>query len=786
MAALVAGIVSALVPVAPASALSAAVVTLGSTNVGAASSYSIAFTVGAAAGNAMAVGNTFVVTFPAGTTVSAATVLTAGNVSVNGTDTTVAQTVAGQAVTVTSPVIVAASGAVTILFKTAAAVVNPTTGSTALTLTVATLGNVTPEGATASGAYTVAGPGQAVVSPNTANTAAQWTIQAILGTATAAGDAISVTFPAGTTVPSTISGTLVTVATVTVSATGANTSVNGNTLTIVNPALVPAGTNLNIVVSQLAGVKTPVKASAGGFSTTNASVGGPYYVSLSTTASPTVVTATVGLVVTAQISLSTTAQTQSAVVVITGVGFSANSNISVSGGPASGSSTTDATGSFTINAIRTGSSPAGAAVSVRDGTGNVQSSAPALLTLLPNMTVQGSPASVIAGQTIQLNGRNFGNLSSIGALGNITFGGAALVAANFISVNGGAIATAFVDLSFDDGATPSDDFTLLIRIPSDPTILGGGRLFGTQVIQVTDAAANVGQATVVVTRPSLTATPNRGPVGTIVTVTGAGYPAGNTPAAAANNNVKVIVSANVGTIIAQGYSTDSNGNFTATFTAGKDVAGANWPSVAAGTYTIFSQVLGVDAVNTEGANAFTLTAPAGTLSISPTSGPRGTVVSVSGSGFDTVTPATGITVGNLLIGAVAWNTAAQLPTGSPTTLGVAGQIQVTGGNLAGTNLTVPNNAAVGANTITATDNSAALTQGFSSFTVTQPTVTLSSATGNVGSTFTITGAGWLGNTPVTITVSNAAGILTTQSPISGSNGSITASFTVPSAAFNAG
>ncbi len=108
---------------------------------------------------------------------------------------------------------------------------------------------------------------------------------------------------------------------------------------------------------------------------------------------------------------------------------------------------------------------------------------------------------------------------------------------------------------------------------------------------------------------ALTLNPTSGPTGTIVSVTGNGFSAGT--------SLPVTIFFN-GTSVATTTSSNT-GTISTTFAA---------PAVTPGTYT-------VTAASTYAATSaqFTVTSSPASISLSPTSGPAGTVVTVSGSGF---------------------------------------------------------------------------------------------------------------------------------------------------------
>ena len=205
----------------------------------------------------------------------------------------------------------------------------------------------------------------------------------------------------------------------------------------------------------------------------------------------------------------------------------------------------------------------------------------------------------------------------------------------------------------------------------------------------------------VVGGPSLTLSTSSGPVGTSTTVTGEGFAASSTV---------TVTNVDGSTTTAN---TDTTGSFTKTITIGSSVTGSS-PNVSA----------------SDGSQTATapFTISSSTLSLSPTTGPVGTTVTVSGSGFAASTTIT-FTFG-----------------GTPVTTTPALVTSDASGNIpSGVTFTVPASVA-GARTVQASDGTNTPT---ASFTVT-PTVSLSSSTGAVGSSTTVTGAGFAAGS-VTIT-----------------------------------
>lgn len=740
--AMVAGIVGSLVPLHQASARFAATptVTLTDTRAGAVSGYTITGVVNTATVDGSDV---FTIIFPATSTVPAGALtgitLTAGTTPITSAMTAVG-TVATRTIVATAAAVIDGDATTTvaevgtalvITIPAAVGVTNVTTANATNTLTVnQTTGDAA---AVTSAVYTTTVGLTNVNNPTTSGAAAQWTATLANTTAlTAAVDTITLTWPAGTTVPATISGALITVGGTVVSATGANTSVSGRALTFIVPANIAAAQSTAIVVSQLAGVTNPSKATT--FGTTAVTPVTYYRMTVSTSQDTTTVSAYSQFTVVAYVTASATTATEGGTVTITGGGFTPSRVVNLSGGVVTGSGTTDTSGNFSIAGTK--SATAGpTAVTATDGDGNAQATA-TTVSLRPSIT---ATTSGKAQDTVTIEGRNFTVGSNVAAVTAITLGGTALAAANVTST----IPAVHTNRDLTDAVL--DDFRIYIKIPS-------GTGSGVRRIVVTDAGAATANTTITVTGRAVSISPSSGPVGTIVTVTGTGFPA-SVPAAAAN-----IVSVG-GSTASSGQttlSTDTQGGFSTQFAI---------PTLAAGSHTVMGSFLGPrDAAANTGFSAFTVTAATGTVSLSPATGPRGTSVTVTGTGFNATTQ---VNVGSLTLGGAAWNTTAA--------------IAVDGfGGLAASTQSVPAGSAYGSNTVVATDTG--VRSGVASFEVTQPTIASATTSGPIGSTVTVTGAGWKPNSVVTIT-RQGAGALTAQSD---GAGAFTGQLPIPAALFNNG
>ena len=195
-----------------ASKVSAATVTPSPSTQSTAAQYTVDFNVGTA-GALTAGASSITITFPTGTTVPS--FISASDVSVNGTSVTTSPSISDRVVTLTSPVTVAASAAVTVVFDVAAGLENPSIVSTGYTVKVKTSKETTEvtslsysitRGSDVSSIYVTLGT-------TTASQTSAYAIKFTTGTSgMAVNDSIYIVFPSGTTVPASISLDSVTVA----------------------------------------------------------------------------------------------------------------------------------------------------------------------------------------------------------------------------------------------------------------------------------------------------------------------------------------------------------------------------------------------------------------------------------------------------------------------------------------------------------------------------------------------------------------------------------------------
>ncbi|HMK62336.1 MAG TPA: IPT/TIG domain-containing protein, partial [Acidimicrobiales bacterium] len=242
----------------------------------------------------------------------------------------------------------------------------------------------------------------------------------------------------------------------------------------------------------------------------------------------------------------------------------------------------------------------------------------------------------------------------------------------------------------------------------------------------------------------ITLSPTTGPVGTVVTISGTGFTAGGT----INHSSGVTFDGTNVSIGAANVTVASNGTWSATFTV---------PNAANGSQT-------VTATDSSGVNASTTYSVTAAVTLSPTSGPVGTSVTVSGTGYTaggTINHSSGVTIDgtNVSIGA------------SNVTVGANGTWSAS--------FTVPS-VPYGAQTVTATDSSSV----WASTVFDVAAITLSPTSGTVGTSVTISGSGFTPGGTISQTTGVTFGgsdVTLNASQTVSSTGTWSATFTVPNA-----
>src|SRR2546428_109833 len=203
------------------------------------------------------------------------------------------------------------------------------------------------------------------------------------------------------------------------------------------------------------------------------------------------------------------------------------------------------------------------------------------------VTISLSPSSGPAGTTVTVTGKNFAANSGI-----------------TISYDGSSITTTPTTIT----STSTGSFTGSITIPSSSTA-------GPHTVKATDASNHPASAQFTVTTTpiaTISLNPSSGPAGTTVTVTGTNFSPNSAIIAVTYDGTSVTTNPAI-------IQTDSSGGFSATFAV---------PSPSnPGSHTVNA----TDASSNSASTPFTVTTPS--ISLSPSSGPAGTTVNISGSNF---------------------------------------------------------------------------------------------------------------------------------------------------------
>ena len=331
--------------------------------------------------------------------------------------------------------------------------------------------------------------------------------------------------------------------------------------------------------------------------------------------------------------------------------------------------------------------------------------------VVPTSTVGSHSVTAIDGTnsataTFTVNAASVSLNPTSGRIGTtVTVTGSNFIPSSSVTVRFGSV-TVLTVTATAAGAIPSSGNTFAV-----PTAASGSN-----TVTANDGT-NSPTATFTVTAPTLTLNPTSGQIGTVVTVSGSNYvPSGSVVVKFGLTTVLTLTASSSGAL-------PSSGN---TFVV---------PTITSGSQTVSA----TDGTNTATAS-FSVTAP--TLTLNPTSGPPGTVVTVSGANY---VPSGTVTI--------------KFDSTTELTLTATG----TGSLPSGGNSFVMPTATSGSHIVTASDgtNSATATS-----TVTIPTLTLSPASGIVGMSVTVSGSNYVPSSAITIKY-NGATVASTTATSSG-------------------
>jgi hypothetical protein len=461
---------------------------------------------------------------------------------------------------------------------------------------------------------------------------------------------------------------------------------------------------------------------------------GAHYITVSDGTSPLIATFTV----TQKVVITSPAAKKGPVgtaITVAGTGFSGagvTADVTIGGVPFA-SVSVDNTGSFTASGTVPTLTSGAKSVSATDGDGNVADVLDSF-TVTPTLTL--TPTSGLSGSKVTISGNGWdpGNV-------NLTFAGAG----NPWRDPSGVAYTLTADAN---GIIAAPN----IVVPVNATA-------GTKSVTATDDAAtpNTGAATFTVIARPLTLTPNSGPRGTKVLITGSSM----TPSTISPPNSVVDANDLVFGIIGwnpTAITIDSAGVVSPSTLSVPTAANLGVNAVKAmDNGADFNGATTTDNLTAEG--TFTVTKP--TISVSPITGPKGSSVTVTGSGWLPGTT-TGSTVQITFNGAIVVTT----------TPDAAGNIMAA--------INVPATAVIGAgaNAIGAADGNVNSATN-AAFTVPGAALTVTPTEGPVATSVTVTGSGFAAYTAITVKIGNYA---FQAQPLSDIYGAFTYTFTVPGVA----
>ena len=262
-----------------------------------------------------------------------------------------------------------------------------------------------------------------------------------------------------------------------------------------------------------------------------------------------------------------------------------------------------------------------------------------------NITITGAsltatPNAVVPNQTVNLQGTgwtdggaatiNAANDASVISLGGATTGLRAASTAAVAAINAGN-----GSVTIDNGG----NWSAPVVIPMTNGSMGGG----TQTLEVTDNGGRTGSVEITIASRSLSITPAASGLGTTVSVEGGGYPAANSSTGAATAPTVTMTyyygssSKNVAT-----FTPDGNGAFAGTFTVPLD-AGIPSDNLVKSSFSYTPSGGSATTVT----NTVSHSIPTASLTASSSSGPAGTVVTLTGSGFKAFSTVSSLTIGGV-------------------------------------------------------------------------------------------------------------------------------------------
>jgi len=167
---------------------------------------------------------------------------------------------------------------------------------------------------------------------------------------------------------------------------------------------------------------------------------------------------------------------------------------------------------------------------------------------------------------------------------------------------------------------------------------------GSHELKVTDDGGREGIGVLIIAPRTVTLTPAESRVGTVVTVTGTGFPGDNTKTGAASTpsvSIKYTVAGTAQTVAT--LTPDASGNISGTFTVPLNTAIPSTNSVTAE----FDYTPTGDSTAITSTTGSTHRIPRATVTIDPSSGPTGTTVTIVGAGFKTFSTVSALDIGDV-------------------------------------------------------------------------------------------------------------------------------------------
>ena len=232
-----------------------------------------------------------------------------------------------------------------------------------------------------------------------------------------------------------------------------------------------------------------------------------------------------------------------------------------------------------------------------------------------------TPSTVVPNQSVTITGRGFtsgGRISSGHPLSRIQIGGTPITEWN--KINGGNA------IEIDNSGSWVATVVLPVTVPVIDS--------GTYAVRIVDSAGRPGATNVTVPSRTVTFDPPESRVGSTVTVSGAGWIASNSATGSANSDVEVRYDSGGGDTSSRA-TPDSDGNFSATIRVPLNAAIPSTNRVTV-FYTLPAGGTRSETVSHR--------VPGADLTISPVSGPGGTLATLTGVGFKAFTSVGLVTV----------------------------------------------------------------------------------------------------------------------------------------------